>query len=403
MKILFLQKRILFPADAGCKIRTLNVLRYVARWHDVTYLCNVQADDTPYLDEMKALGVRLETIPWVEAPRRSWRFYRDLAVNLTSPYPFNVSKDYDPALRARARQLLESDNYDLLICDFVQMARNSFGLDVKAKVLFQHNVEAQIFDRHAQSDSNWFLRQYMSLQYRKMRRFENRAGRQFDTVIAVSPQDRMTFEREYGWKHVTQIDTAVDVDYFRPSGSNEQPDKVLFVGQMDWLANAHGVRHFVQQVWPHIHARWPSARFQVVGRNPGPEVFQLANVQGVEVVGTVPDVRPYLEQATVVVVPLLVGGGTRLKIFEAMAMGKAVVSTTLGAEGLPVRSGEHLLIADSASALTECVSSLLQDPVARNQMGIRAQQLVRERHTAEMVSRQFEQICQDTVELVSQK
>ena len=328
MKILFLQKRILYPVDAGWKIRTLNVLKHLARWHEITYLCNVQPEDEPHLDEMRSLGVRLETVPWRETPRRSPRFYLQLAANLASRFPFTVSKDFDPALRRRAEQLLKQEPYDLVICDFVQMARNALGLPAKASLLFQHNVEAQIYERHAENASGWLMRKFMGLQWRKMRRFESEAGHDFDAVVAVSDADRTHFESEYGWQNAHTIDTAVDTNYFQPNGRAEKADRVLFIGSLDWLPNIDGLRFFVENVWPAILAQRPRAVFQIVGRNPAAAVERLAQRSGVELVGSVADVRPYLADATVVVVPLLVGGGTRIKIFEAMAMRKAVVSTS---------------------------------------------------------------------------
>jgi len=397
MKILLLQKRILFPTDTGGKIRTLNVLRYLASKHEVTYLCNVQAADEPYLDQMRAIGVDLKTIPWRENSRASWPFYRDLAWNLFSVHPFTADKDFDPALRARAAELLAEDAYDLLICDFVQMARNAIGLGAKTKVLFQHNVEAEIYRRHATTDRGWLRRQFMGVQWRKMRRFEGRAGRDFDAVVAVSERDRETFRREYGWQHVETIDTAVDVDYFHPNGRAERDGRVVFVGSMDWLPNQDGVTYFVQEVWPQIRRSHGGATLQIVGRNPSEEVKRLAQVDGVEVTGTVPDVRPFLANAAVVVVPLLVGGGTRIKIFEAMAMEKAVVSTSLGAEGLDLRDGQHVVLADGVDRFALAVSLLLADRDRREQIGRAARELVVCNFSAETVARQFEKICMDAV------
>ena len=397
MQVLFLQKRPLFPADTGGKIRTLNVLRHLARWHEVTYLCNVQPSDEEHLPEMQDLGIRLETIPWKETPRTSIRFYGDLAANLYSRFPFNVNKDYDPRLRRRAAELLAAQRHDLLICDFVQMARNAVGLDVPRKILFEHNVEAQVFQRHAATDRGVTRRLYMRLQWHKMRRFEAEAGRQFDAVIAVSQQDRETFEREYGWQHVEVIDTAVDLDYFRPNGKREEPDRVVFVGSMDWLPNQGGVQHFVESVWPKIHKKRPRSTFQIVGRNPPSTVTRLAETPGVEILGTVPDIRPYLAEAAVVVVPLLVGGGTRLKIFEAMAMKKAVVSTSLGAEGLDIQSGEHVMLADTPDEFADAVTGLLEDSELRMRLGADARRLVVDNYSSETVARQFDQICRRVV------
>jgi glycosyltransferase involved in cell wall biosynthesis len=398
VRILLLQKRPLFPADTGGKIRTLNVLRHLAGWHKVTYLCNVQPEERDHLPAMRALGVRLETVPWRETPRGSLRFYGQLALNLFSRFPFNVNKDYDPTLRRRAIDLLEREPYDLVICDFVQMARNAVGLPARAKVLFEHNVEAQIFKRHAETGGGPLRRLYMRHQWHKMRRFEAAAGRAFDAVIAVSRQDRLAFERDYGWRHVHVVDTAVDTDYFKPNGTPEKSDRVVFVGSLDWLPNEDGVRHFVSAVWPEVRRRRPRATFQIVGRHPSRAVRQLGSVAGVEVVGTVPDVRPYLGEAAVVVVPLAVGGGTRLKIFEAMAMERAVVSTSLGAEGLELAPGEHLVIADAPADFAGAVCDLLERADRRARLAQSARLLVTANYSARAVARQFDAICRRTVE-----
>ena len=367
----------------------------------MTYLCNVQPEDRDYLSGMRDLGVRLETIPWRETPRGCFRFYGGLALNLFSRFPFNVNKDYDPRLRRRAIELLGRDSHNLVICDFVQMARNAVGLPAPAKILFEHNVEARIFQRHAETDSGRLRRLYMRHQWHKMRRFEARAGREFDAVIAVSRQDRQEFERQYGWRHVHVIDTAVDLDYFRPNGTPEKQDRVVFVGSMDWLPNQDGVRHFVSAVWPEIRRRRPETTFQIVGRNPSPAVERLAQAPGVEVVGTVPDVRPYLAEAAVVVVPLVVGGGTRIKIFEAMAMEKAVVSTPLGAEGLKLTPGEHIVIADEPADFAGAVCDLLEHADRRARLAAKARRLVTGNYSAERIARQFDEICRQTVEATS--
>jgi glycosyltransferase involved in cell wall biosynthesis len=396
MKILFLQKRVLFPTDTGGRIRTLNIVRHLARWHELVYLCNLQPGEEQFIPAMEELGLRLVTVPWREVPRESWGFYRDLALNLFSKHPFNVNKDFDPALRAKARELVAAQSFDLLVCDFVQMARNALGLPGAAKLLFEHNVEAQIFERHARTDKGRLRRRFMAYQAGKMRAFEGWAGRQFDAVVAVSHQDKHVFERDYGWRHVQTIDTAVDTDFFRPREGVEQADQIVFVGSLDWLPNQDGLTFFARSIWPLIRAKKPSARFQIVGRNPSDEIIELGRIEGIEVIGTVPDTRPWLAQAAVVAVPLRIGGGTRIKIFEAMAMGKAVVSTSLGAEGLPVTSGQDLLIADQPEQFAAAVLVLLERPQERRRLAVLARKLVEENYSAETVARQFERICLET-------
>ena len=397
MRILFLQKRPLFPANTGGKIRTLNVLRHLARWHEITYLCNIQDDEQQYVDSRRELGLRVECVPWRETRRQTVAFHLELAGNLCSPYPYSVSKDFDKRLRARAAQLIDDESYDLIVCDFVQMARNCMGLATIPKILFQHNVEAQIFDRHARHDKGLVRRRFMALQSTKMRRFESAAGRTFDAVVAVSALDEQKFREDYGWQHVRTIDTAVDTAYFHPSHVPEQPGRVVFIGSMDWLPNQDGVTDFVATVWPRIRAAYPAAEFRIVGRNPTEGVRRLGNQPGVVVEGTVPDIRPHLAAAQVCVVPLRIGGGTRLKIYEAMAMGKAVVSSSVGAEGLPLQSGEHLVIADGAAAMATAIVRLLESDSERSRLSANARQLVTDKYSAEVVARQFDEICRATV------
>jgi len=285
MRILFLNKRVLFPADTGGRIRTLNVLRHLCKWHDVTYLCSLQPGEDQALRQMDELGLRTETVPWREVPRGSLGFYRDVALNLLSRYPFNVNKDYDPALRAAAASLCATEQFDLVVCDFVQMARNVIGLPGPPRILFEHNVEAQIFERHASKDKGIVRRRLMAHQAAKMRRFEGMAGKQFQGVIAVSQADRLEFERRYGWQHVHTIDTSVDTEYFRPADHDSCPNEVVFVGSLDWLPNQDGIEWFVGQVWPLVMRQVPQARIRIVGRNPNAEMaasLALADQPAVE-------------------------------------------------------------------------------------------------------------------------
>lgn len=396
-KILFLQKRFLFPTDSGGKIRTLNVLRHLAKWHDVTYLCNVLASEEPFRREMQELGIDLVTIPWTEAPRNSLAFFRGLAANLASPYPFNVNKDYDKKLRLTAEKMIADGKFDLLICDFVQMARNCLEIKNVPKLLFEHNVEAQIFERHSKQDKGFFRRTYMWLQWKKMLRFERNAGLDFDRVVAVSNEDREYYREHYGWKHTDVIDTAVDTEYFAPLDTESVPHRCVFIGSMDWLPNEDGIQYFVNEVWPLVRDKYPNATFQVVGRNPQPATRSLDGKNGVHVTGSVPDVRPFVAESQVNVIPLLVGGGTRLKAFEAMAMGKPIVSTSLGVEGLKVTDNENLMIADAPDQFADRISQLFESRELRSRLASRAGDMVRNHYSAEVVARQFEQICFKTL------
>jgi glycosyltransferase involved in cell wall biosynthesis len=399
MKILFIHKQVLIPHNTGGKIRALNVLRHLARSHDVTYLCNLRPGEEASVTAMQELGMRVETTPARESKRGSVRFYMDLLANLASPRPFTINRNFDPSLLERAARLHAKENFDIIICDCVQMARHTETLQGTAKVLFQHNVEAQILKRYSEN-SKGPLAAYMALQYKKMIRFESKVGSQFDAVIAISEPDKAIFEKDYGWQHVTAIDTAVDVEYFRPDAvpGTEQDERVVFVGSMDWLPNQQGVCYFVREVWPKIRAKRPHATLQIVGRHPTADILSFHEVDGVEVLGQVADTRLYLVEAAVSVVPILVGGGTRLKIFEAMAMRKAVVSTTIGAEGLPVIPGEHIILADTADAFAAEVLGLLDNPERRMAIAQASHALVNQRFRSELVAQQFEEVCRKALQ-----
>ncbi|HEX7024151.1 MAG TPA: glycosyltransferase, partial [Gemmatimonadales bacterium] len=248
----------------------------------------------------------------------------------------------------------------------------------------------------AEVAGNPLARAYFASQRDRMIAFEARECRRFDRVVAVSEEDAAHFERAYGVKDAVAVPTGVDTDYFRPGDPGARtPGSLVFVGSMDWAPNEDAVRFFVAEVLPAIRARVPGATLTVVGRDPGPGIRALADgTAGVTVTGTVPDVRPYLASAAAMVVPLRVGGGTRLKIFEAMAAGTPVISTTIGAEGLPLTPGDHLLIGDSSDQLARAAIRLLQDPEAAARMAAAAAALVRSRFGWDAAARAFATVCE---------
>jgi glycosyltransferase involved in cell wall biosynthesis len=212
----------------------------------------------------------------------------------------------------------------------------------------------------------------------------------------VSEVDRETFERDYGVERVSAVPTGVDTDYFRPTGRVERrAHEIVFTGSMDWLPNEDAILWFAEAVLPLVRRRVPDATLTVVGRNPTPRVLALAGRGdgAVTVTGSVPDVRPYLERAAAFTVPIRIGGGTRLKIFEAMAMGKPVVSTAIGAEGLPVAHGETALLADEPQAMADALVSVLNDPESAAALGRRAAEWVRAEFGWARVSEIFAETC----------
>ena len=362
MRILWIKTELLHPVDKGGRIRTYQMLRALRREHHVTYLC---LDDGTAAPNAITLAIEyahdVVTAPFKPASKMSVGFFVELLVNVFSPLPYAVARYRSVSLRREIVRLAPLS--DVVICDFLAPAINVPNELTTPTLLFQHNVEAQIWERHASVPQNALRRAYMKQQWRRMRNFEASECRRFGHVVAVSEQDAQTMRSDYGAKSVSHVGTGVDTEYFSPQGVRPFDNhEIVFVGSMDWMPNDDAMRWLLADILPRIRVIEPQAKLTIVGRNPSAALRQLASqVKNVEVTGTVDDVRPYLARAAVCVVPLRVGGGTRLKIYEAMAMGAPMVSTTIGAEGLPVRDSEHLLIADSPEAQAAAIGRLLRD------------------------------------------
>jgi polysaccharide biosynthesis protein PslH len=393
MKILWMKSDYLHPAMRGGQIRTLEMLRCLHRRHEIHYVClhNGQNDDGParcheYCTEAYPVH---HSVP----PHRSLGFAAQLAAGVVSELPVAVARYRSAAMMRQAKALLRSGEFDCLVCDFLFPAPNV--PDLSEAVLFQHNVESVIWKRHATEARNPVVRAYFSLQARRMERYERAVCRSVRHVIAVSEVDRETFENHYGVSNVSNVQTGVDLDFFKPPTAAERRVDLVFLGSMDWLPNIDGARFFVEQIYPDIRAKLPDCRIAFVGRRPVPWLKQIGTRHpNLIVTGTVPDVRPWLWGAGVSIVPLRIGGGTRLKIFEAMAAQVPVVSTAIGAEGLPVENGRHLLIEDDPRSFANACVALLKDSARRRELASEAWMLVAGRFSWEAVTRDFEAILE---------
>jgi glycosyltransferase involved in cell wall biosynthesis len=283
---------------------------------------------------------------------------------------------------------------DVVVFDFLHAAVLRPPRMACPSVLFTHNVEAEIFERHADNARNPVLRSLWSGQHRKMRKFEAAALRKFDVVVAVSERDASRFREEYGVERPHVIPTGVDLDYYSYSDPKRSND-VVFLGSMDWLPNQDAIRYFMDEVWSGIARSVPSARMTVVGRAPPAGLVNRARSAGLEwsFTGFVDDVRPHVRAAAVCVIPIRIGGGTRLKVFEAMAMGIPVVSTSVGVEGLAIRDREHFLVADTPRAFERAVTELLENEAERIALARRARRFVQERYSHLIAARAFNAGC----------
>lgn len=370
------------------------MLRSLARDHHITYLCLDDGQAAPdALRRAAEYCADVIAIPFRPARRFRARFFLGVVRNLFSSLPYAIARYRSAAQRLHVARI--AAGMDLVVCDFLTPSQNvPSGLGVRT-VLFQHNVEATIWQRHASVAQNFVLRLYLSEQWRRMKRFERRECHRFDRVIAVSEADAEVLRSKYGLTKVGSVPTGVDVEYFKaPAPRARNAREVLFVGSMDWLPNEDGIRWFAENTFRLIRSRIPQVTLTIVGRAPSEALRKFADrAKGMELTGTVPDVRPYLARATVCVVPLRIGGGTRIKIYEAMAAGLPVVSTTIGAEGLPVRHGEQLLIADTPEEQAESIVRLITNPEDAARFAANALRFVREHGSWNAVAAAFLAQC----------
>lgn len=397
MRILWIKTELLHPIDKGGKIRTYAMLRELRREHHVTYLTLDDGSAAPDAAE-RAMEYchELVRIPFHPTRRGSAGFFVDLLANLASRLPYAVARYRSSAMAQAIRAQVARGAVDVIVCDFLAPSLNvPDGLGVPT-ILFQHNVEAAIWQRHASVATHPLKRAYFGSQWRRMQAWEARECARFDHVIAVSEADRDAMRKDYGVTAVSAVPTGVDTEYFTPRGTEpRRPMELVFTGSMDWMPNQDGIAWLCAEVMPLVHERFPAATLAVVGRNPSASLVALPErLPWVTVTGTVPDIRPYLERAGVLLVPLRVGGGTRLKIFEGMAMGRPTVSTTIGAEGLPVVSGHDILIADSPADFAAAICHCLDEPGWADRLGAHAAARVRSEFGWEHAGRQFAETCE---------
>jgi glycosyltransferase involved in cell wall biosynthesis len=400
IKVLFLSQRFLYPLDTGGKIRTFRILEQLQRTFRITLISNVEhPKDELYLGEMERVSSKFVPVYWKEPKRYSLRWYWDIFKKSFSRYPIPMLNDYSPELEKAVLNEVRSSNYDLAICDFMQSTLNFRNVNGLPRILFQHNVEAQIFLRHMKRARNPLTKFFWWLQFRKMFHHEKQASARFDAIIAVSENDKQLMEKWYGARHVYVIPTGVETDYYFPRPDIPEKNQIVFVGAMDWLPNYDAMLFFLEDIYPLLQKEAPEVSTIIVGRNPPPKLRRLVQkYPRVYLTGWVQDVRPFVHESAVFIVPIRIGGGTRMKIYQAMAMGKAVVSTRIGAEGLPLQHRKHIYLTDHPEDFARAILTLLRNPVERKRIGQNAHQYVMENFRWEIVARRFAEICYEIVE-----
>ncbi|WP_243361534.1 glycosyltransferase family 4 protein [Fundidesulfovibrio terrae] len=376
MKILVVSARLPFPADDGWKMRTSALIRSLAaHGHEVDLLTYLNGEDV----ETSMNGQRECLREIVTVERAKSYAPTDLLRGLVMREPFSVHNCHQEDFGLAMRELTQIRRYDAVQVEDVSMAQYAVNASIPLKILDMHNVESSLMRRFAQQEESPAKALYARLTARKLKRYERDVSRSFDLVTVCSGEDKALLESMGVRTKVEVIPNGVWCDAYQPSPAGRDAQEAVFIGRMDYHANISGARFLVREVLPRLLEVLPGLHLSLVGKNPVPAVRALEG-PNVSVFADVPDVAPFLARASLAVVPLLVGGGTRLKILEAMACNKAVVSTRVGAEGIAAAEGTQIVLADSAEDFAQAMVRLLSDGDARRRIGDAARRFVAENY-----------------------
>jgi glycosyltransferase involved in cell wall biosynthesis len=391
MKILWVKAGFLHPTRGGGQIRTLETLKRLHPRHEIHFAALDFPEPGAGGQHSSEYCTRAYAIPH-SVPTAGAPYAAAAFAGLFSPLPLAVLRFRSVALQRKVETLLRQERFDAVVCDFLSAAASM--PDLSGVILFQHNVESIIWKRTAQHAGPLLHQLYFRDQHRRMLAYEKRVCQAVKSIVAVSEDDAGAMQSLYAAQRVQVVPTGVDLNYFTPPAARPPATTdLLFVGSMNWHPNVDGVRWFATEILPLIRRRRPECSLAIVGRRPARDISRLAEADSrIHVSGTVDDVRPYLWEAAVSIVPLRIGGGTRLKIYEAMAARIPVVSTTVGAEGLDVRDGENIALADSPAAFAERCLALLDDADARRAQSEAAWEMVSTCYSWDVAARRFEQL-----------
>jgi sugar transferase (PEP-CTERM/EpsH1 system associated) len=369
-----------YPPRFGGAARVYHLLRVLARPHRVTLLCFASPGEAAEQAPLRELGIAVHTVDYPPAAR--WKRVYQIRSLVGRAFSFYLHASR--AMTAALAGLLARQRFDLVQVEFGDLGGYYTLPGSVIRILDEHNVEYRLFERTWRQERSPLRRLYYRLEARKLREDELAACRGVDAILTTSDVDRATLAPQVEGRPIRVVPNGVDTSYFTPEPAAVDSTRVVFTGAIDYQPNTDGVLYFCTEMWPRIRQAAPDTTFAIVGKDPPPQVRALAGDR-VLVTGTVPDVRPWMRSAAAFVVPLRVGGGTRLKILEAMATGRAVVSTSLGCEGIEVTPGEDILIADTPSAFADAVLRCLREPALRERLGARGRALVERRYRWEAI------------------
>ena len=394
MKLLFLSITVPFPATDGGRLRVLNLLKQVATRNRVTFLAlETQPTDEEGIEYLRSLGIEAHLVS--HTSRLPPITLRSTSQAILKRKPLTVARYDVPAFRGAFHSLVETGGFDLIHYEMFHTGQYRLETDAGSLLSLQ-NVDSHIWRRLREQESSPLRQCLYRTQERAFRRYERTLSRSFDLVACASEVDRELMEGICPGLSANVIPNGVDIELYQPNHELEEETTLIYTGSMDWFPNEDAAIYFIEEIFPAIQTSHPNLRFYVVGQSPAERLKRYGNRPGVVVTDRVDDVKPYIARATVYVVPLRIGGGTRLKILEALAMGKVVVSTSVGAEGLNLTE-EEIMIADEPAKFADSILQLMEDESKRRKLGEKGRRRVETeydwRRIGERLQRLYESVA----------
>jgi polysaccharide biosynthesis protein PslH len=393
MKILLLTQVLPYPPDSGPKVKTWNVIKYLAQHHEVTLVSFVRGDQSEDVRELEKLCRAVYTVP-IERSSRLDAVY--MTKSFFTRQPFLMLRDDRREMRDLLDRLSAETQFDVVHADQLNMAQYAIRVNGKRLVLDAHNALWLLYKRlwgtMSSSPKKWLL----GRDWKLLKDYEGEMIQRFDATVAVSEEDKSALEQAAGKSsNIVVIPISVDTDEVRPVQRAPDASRILHIGTMYWPPNVDGVLWFIRDVLPLIRERRPGVLFDVVGARPPDELQALAGRgSGINVTGYVEDPTLCIKQAGVLVVPLRAGGGMRVKILNALSQELPIVTTTIGCEGIPVKDGVHLLVADSPEDFARATIRLLEDQDLARDLARQGRLFVQDRFDYRTACRLLENVYQ---------
>jgi sugar transferase (PEP-CTERM/EpsH1 system associated) len=389
MQILIVSTRFPFPPRWGFATRVYQLARHLAERHDVTLL---SPGDGVEDDQVEALRTEFPVVVVRRGHRAQIRAKRARQLTaLVGRQSFHSREFLRGELQDAVDGLARERRFEVVQIESSVLGGLRFPSEPRL-VLDEHNIEYELFRRMQAGERSLARRAFYRREHARFRPFEQELWRRVDGCVVTSVREQEIVRTHAPATPCTVVANGVDVDYFSPSAEEVEPDTLVFNGVLDYRPNLDAALFLVDEVLPRVRAVVPSARLTVVGRGAASDLARLRKHPGVRVTGEVPDVRPYLAGSSVVVVPIRIGGGTRLKVVEGLALGRPMVTTTLGCEGIDVDDGEHVLIRDDADAFAAAVATLLADPEGGAALGAAGRKLMEARYSWASAAARLEEL-----------